>query len=82
MVELLHRRADDTFVIKLNDLPYHVTKSNTLYAEVAAVAVGMTLPPEPDPPAGVELPPPPQPTRAELMARLLQIQAQIQALEE
>jgi hypothetical protein len=79
-MELLHRRADGTFVVSLNGLPYHVLLDDPLYAEVAAAAVGVTLPPEPGPPADVVLPQPPQPTRAELMAQLLRIQAQIEAL--
>ena len=79
-MELLHRRTDGTFVITYNGKPYHVTQDDPLYAEVATAAVGIDLPPEPGPPAAVVLPQPPQPTRAELMAQLLRIQAQIEAL--
>jgi hypothetical protein len=54
MWTLLHRRADGTFVIELNGYPYHVTESDPLFAEVAAAAEGVDLPPEPQP----EQPPP------------------------
>jgi hypothetical protein len=79
MPTLLHRRADGTFVIELNGYPYHVTESDPLFPEVAAAAEGVDLPPEPVPEAP---PPPPPPTRAELLARLEQIAAQIAALPE
>lgn len=79
MWELLHRRADDTFVIKYANLPYHVIPSDPLYEAVAAAAEGVELQPEP----ALQVPAPTpvlQPTRAELMAQLLRIQAQIEAL--
>jgi hypothetical protein len=55
MWTLLHRRDDGTFVILLNGHPYHVIDSDPLFAEVAAAAEGVNLPPEPQP----EPPPPP-----------------------
>lgn len=79
MPTLLHRRDDGSFVIELNGHPYHVIESDPLFAEVAAAAEGVDLPPEPQPEPP---PPPPQPTRAELLARLDQIAAQIAALPE
>jgi hypothetical protein len=81
-MELLHRRTDGTFVITYNGKPYHVTQDDPLFTEVATAAVGVDLPPEPGPPAEVVLPQPPQPTRAQLMARLAELQAQIEALPE
>jgi hypothetical protein len=81
MWTLLHRRADGSFVIELNGYPYHVIESDPLFAEVAAAAEGVDLPPEPQPEPPPP-PPPPQPTRAELLARLEQIAAQIAALPE
>lgn len=47
--DLLHRRDDGTFVIQRNGMPYHVTTDDALYAEVAAAAEGVDLPPEPVP---------------------------------
>ena len=76
----MHRRADGTFVINYASHPYHVIHDDPLYEAVAAAAEGVELPPEPGPPEFVTLPTPPQPTRAELMAQLLRIQAQIEAL--
>lgn len=81
MWTLLHRRPDDTFVIQHNGWPYHVTVSDPLYAEVAAAADGVDLPPE-QAPQPIEVPTPPQPTKADLMAQLLSLQAQIAALPE
>ena len=77
MWTLLHRRADGSFVIERNGWPYHVTADDPLFPAVAAAAEGVELPPEPAP-----LAPPPvrQPTRAELLARLNEIAAQIEAL--
>jgi hypothetical protein len=46
MSDLLHRRDDGTFVIRLNGNPYHVTHDDPLYPEVAAAAEGVDLPPE------------------------------------
>lgn len=77
MWTLKHRRPDGTFVIEYNGLPYHVIQADPLFTEVAAAAEGVELPPEPAPPIP---PPPPQPTRAELLARLNEIAAQIEAL--
>lgn len=77
--KLKHHRPDGTFVVELDGLPYHVEKHDALYAEVAAAAEGVDLPPEPVPEPDV-LPPPPQPSKAELMAQLAAIQAQIHAL--
>jgi hypothetical protein len=56
MWTLLHRRADGSFVIRRDGYPYHVIESDPLFAEVAAAAEGVDLPPEPQPE-----PPPPQP---------------------
>ena len=80
MMVVLHRRPDGTFVIQHNGNPYHVIPEDPLFTEVAAAAEGLELPPEPGPPAEAAPLPTPQPTRAELMARLLVIQAQIEAL--
>lgn len=77
----MHRRADGTFVIKYAGLPYHVIPSDPMFAGVAAAAEGVELPPEPAIIAQASTPVP-QPTRAELMAQLLRIQAQIEALPE
>lgn len=77
---VLHRRDDGTFVILHNGMPYHVTPDEPLFAEAQAAAEGLDLPPEPPPPVPAVPPPAPQPTRAELMAQLLKIQAQIEAL--
>ncbi len=57
MWTLLHRRADGSFVVELNGSPYHVIESDPLFAEVAAAAEGVDLPPEPPP----EPPPPAEP---------------------
>ena len=75
-MQVLHRRADNTFVIDHNGYPYHVTTDDPLYAEVVVAANGLVLPPEP-PPVSVATY---QPTRDELMAQLQRIQAQIEAL--
>jgi hypothetical protein len=56
MWTLLHRRDDGSFVIHRNGWPYHVTAADPLFAEVAAAAEGVDLPPEP-----VPEPPAPQP---------------------
>lgn len=80
MVEVKHSRPDGTFVIERDGQPYHVTPDDPLFAEAQAAAEGLDLPPEPPPPVPSVPPPAPQPTRAALMARLLQIQAQIEAL--
>ena len=56
MWTLLHRRDDGTFVIERDGYPYHVIESDPLFADVAAAAEGVGLPPEP-----VPEPPPPQP---------------------
>lgn len=79
MWELLHRREDGTFVIQHLGHPYHVIPGDPLFPEVAAAAEGVDLPPEPSLATEV-IAPAPQLTRDELMARLLQIQAQIEAL--
>lgn len=47
MFELLHSRADGSFVICLNGSPYHVTPDDPLFVDVSAAADGVTLPPEP-----------------------------------
>ena len=79
MIKVLHARADGTFVIERGGYPYHVTHDDPMHSEVAAAAaVGLDLPPEPAPVMVAVS----QPTRAELMAQLLRIQAQIEALPE
>lgn len=80
MWDLLHRRDDGSFVIRHKGHPYHVIPDDPIFPEVAAAAEGVELPPEPLPPALPTPPPQPQPTRAELMARLLHLQAQIETL--
>ena len=75
--ELRHARPDGTFVILLNGLPYHVVEADPLFEAVSAAAAGLDLPPEPAPPP---IPDAPQPTKAELIARLDALQAQIEAL--
>ena len=81
--DLKHRRADGSFVVMLaGDLPYHVTADDPLFPEVQAAAEGVTLPAEPVALYPENVMPAPEPTRAELMARLMQIQAQIEALPE
>lgn len=80
MMRPLHRRDDGSFVIQHNGHPYHVTLDDPLFPAVAAAAEGVELPPEPAPPAPAAPAPAPQPTRAELMARLAELQAQIEAL--
>lgn len=76
---VLHRRDDGTFVISHNGMPYHVIPSDPLFAEAQAAAEGLALPPEPPPPI-LAIPTLPQPTRAELIAKLQQLQTQIEAL--
>jgi hypothetical protein len=49
MWALLHRRDDGSFVIQRNGYPYHVLENDPLFAEVAAAAEGVHLPPEPQP---------------------------------
>lgn len=49
MIDLLHRREDGTFVIRLNGYPYHVVQDDPLFPAVSAAAEGMDLPPEPVP---------------------------------
>lgn len=78
---ILHRRDDGSFVIEHNGYPYHVSQSHEWFAEVSAEAQGKEYPPEPMP-QEVVLPTPPQPSRAELLAKLPRIQAQIEALPE
>lgn len=53
MWTLLHRRADDTFVVRLTATGwnYHVTADDPLFPAVAAAADGVDLPPEPVPEA-------------------------------
>ena len=80
-MQVLHHRDDGTFVIEHNGYPYHVTHDDPLYAEAQAAAVGLTLLPE-SLPQEQSLPQPPQPTRAELLAKLQQLQTQIEALPE
>jgi len=80
----LVRRADGTFVGDVNGMPYHIIPGDQYWDETQEEASLRALPSEPvfEPPE----PPPPQPvvqpTRAELMARLEQIAAQIVALEK
>lgn len=82
LASLTYRREDGTFVGVVGGHPYHVIPSDPLFSEAQAIADGMgdALPFEPPPPAAP--PPPPPPTRAELMARLDAIAAQIAALGE
>ncbi len=80
-MQVLHRRNDGTFVIELNGYPYHVTTDDPLFAEVSAAAEGLTLPPEPVP-QSVDLPVPAQPPIAGLLARLQQLEAQVEALSK
>ena len=83
MLEALTARRDDgTLVGVVNGLPYHIIPSDPRWPEAAAMALEMgdTLlieqPPPPSPPA------PPAPTKAELMAQLQALAAQIAALPE
>ena len=46
-MNILHKRADGTFVIELGDNPFHVTLDDPMFAEVAAEAEGMALEPDP-----------------------------------
>lgn len=78
---VLHRRADGSFVALINGMPYHVLPDDPLFPEVEAAAEGVTLPPEPEPPILPAPSPAPQPTPAQLMARLAEIQAQIELME-
>jgi hypothetical protein len=79
---LTARREDGTLAAVVNGLPYHITPSDRYWPEAAAMALEMgdTLPieqpPAPPPPA------PPAPTKAELMAQLQALAAQIAALPE
>jgi hypothetical protein len=56
MWTLLHRRDDGSFIIHLGGHPYHVTESDSLFADVFSAAEGVELPPEPVP---EQLPPAP-----------------------
>jgi hypothetical protein len=69
MWTLLHRRNDDTFVIRLTATgwDYHVTADDPLFPAVAAAAEGADLPPEPVP---EPLPPPIVLTNRQLFAAL------------
>jgi hypothetical protein len=87
MLLLFYRRPDGTFVGVVNALPYHIIQSDPLWPEAVAMAAAMGdgLPFEPElPPA----PPAPivltnrQPTRIELMSRLEELKAQIEALPQ
>lgn len=81
---LTSRREDGTLVGVVNGLPYHILLTDPLWpqAEAMAAEMGDTLPIE-LPPAPLEPPPaPPAPTKAELMAQLQAIAAQIAALPE
>jgi hypothetical protein len=83
MLEALTVRLEDgTLVGIVNGLPYHITPSDRYWPEAAAMAIEMgdalslKPPPPPAPPA------PPAPTKAELMAQLQALAAQIAALPE
>lgn len=58
-IEILHRRADGSLVVQRGGLPYHVTPDDPIFAEAAAAAEGLDLPPE-------AVPAPPSPVRAEI----------------
>lgn len=79
---LTARRADGTLAAVVNGLPYHITPSDRYWPEAAAMALEMgdALPTEQPPPPAP--PAPPAPTKAELMAQLQAIAAQIAALPE
>lgn len=47
---LIHRRLDGSFVVQIDELPYHVTTTDPLFNEVARAAEGIVLSPEPEPP--------------------------------
>lgn len=49
MFDLMHRRADGSFVVLRGGYPYHVTADDPLFPDVAAAAEGVDLPPEPAP---------------------------------
>jgi hypothetical protein len=49
MWTLLHRRNDGSFIIHLRGHPYHVTKSDPLFADVVSAAESVDLAPEPVP---------------------------------
>ena len=57
IMDIVYKRADGSFVATVNDLPYHITSSDPLFA--AAQAAGTGAPMEPVPP---------QPTAAEELA--------------
>jgi hypothetical protein len=64
LMDISLRRADGTFVISLNGLPYHVIDSDPLFLEAAALAAARATAGDPVP---LEVPPP-QPTPAETLA--------------
>lgn len=68
MFELMHARADGSFVVMRDGFPYHVIASDPLFDEVAEAARGVTLAPEPAPLAVVV--PPPLPSPLEWMDRI------------
>lgn len=78
-MEILHARADGTFVVQLPDGAYHVTQDHPLYDIVAAAAEGREFPPEP-PPRVFSAETVPPPTKAQLQAQLAALAAQIEAL--
>lgn len=69
-MNILHRRADGSYVVELNGHPYHVTQDDSLFPHVEELAAELTL--EPDPPvmAQVIAPAPRLLTPREFMDRL------------
>lgn len=57
-MNVLYARADGTFVIEHNGMPYHVLHDDPMYSDVVAAADGKDFPPEPVPEAPANLPTP------------------------
>lgn len=79
-MEMQFRRPDGTFVAIVRGMPYHVVKSNPLFAQAQAAAdkLGKSLPFEPPPPEPSPARPEPDPVAK--LAAFLQSNPDVAAL--